>query len=225
MDSSADIAVKKDWTVEQLWAAEVSVKKLGKQVTDCSALDWFVRSVERFNTSDGSSELEKHCADRVREFLATMWKAVYPDVIPKRVDRSHGLQRRQLPKRNASRAGSSTAETFELNRATTATCKSTSSSAGGLDSGRPSSPAKHLTPARPPTPSKRKVLNVRNKERSSRRVVSAECLQCYGEQSTVVTAANADDSHTLERAGPGSRSRYDLNDYVPSEPPFTYKHT
>lgn len=63
--------------MEQLLAADVFVKMLGKQVTECSTLKWFVWSIETFNTSDGSRNLEKQCADRVRKSLAAVRKAVH----------------------------------------------------------------------------------------------------------------------------------------------------
>lgn len=102
MDGLAEIVMKEGCTMEQLWASDVSMSKPGSQVPEWTTLKKFVRSTERLSTNGSSRKLEKQCADLVRRFLATVLQTVYPDIISKEIDKSHGIQRRELPKRNKS---------------------------------------------------------------------------------------------------------------------------
>lgn len=132
-------------------------------------------------------------------FWLTLRKAVNSENIPKRVDNSHVTQRRWLPKHTASRARFSASDHSSFKRAASAGRRSTTSTARSPDDGRSSSRIEPLKPARLRASSRRKIWNVRNKEKSSKRVVTAECSQFSGEHSTVLMAASGNGKHMLER--------------------------
>lgn len=240
MDGLADIAVKTGCSMDQLWDRNVSPTRPGKVDSECSTMKWLVRSMARFDTKGTVKELEKRRAGRVRKFLATVRNAVYPDKTPKGVP----TRSEPRPKRSATVARLSSSEMPALKRLATTTRSRASSSGerkttsivapvsevvrsgsrtGPSRSGernRSSGSKQTPQPRKSPRSRKKPLVATPTKGKLSQGLNAGNCLQCNGETATVLTAPNGGEDHMLERIPPASRTRYEFDDDIPSEPPI-----
>lgn len=195
-------------------------KKPGKQVAACSTLKWFVRSMECFNTSGSCTDLEKRRVSRVRRFLATVRKALYPDIVPKGLGAPSSSIQRHILKRDAKTAGFSASTSRNVKYRSSGASHTVDS----IDRRRARSPAMSAPRRLSATQSRRRLATVRGRtDKSSARLIAGECLQCSGDEHTVVTATDGGRDHMLQRTGRSSRSQYEFDDDIPSDVPVNYR--
>ena len=206
MDGLHDISVKKGWTMQQVWDADVSVQRGKKAAVPCSCLKWFIRSMARFNTSGNRKDLEKRRVHRVRKFLSDVRKAIYPDLAPKSV--ASPIKKRETQKRDAKTAALDKTRGQQRNESKMPRGLYGRGGSGSTRGSRRGSTRASATTGRT--------------KAGASHLQTGTCLQCNEEEVTVLTAAEGGEEHMTSWLKKASKKRYEFDDDVPADFPVGY---